>query len=115
MNERTTFEFEVLNDDSMEANNLATSLQEALNESSSGVDVSRTRPPGSTSLDPGTVLVAVIATKAAFELAKGVREWLSKHQQATISIERKGEKIKVTGASSSQLAELVDRLFNSSK
>jgi hypothetical protein len=114
MENEILLQFELSADDIKTANLLAGSLNKALKESTRDIEVSRMREPGADTLDPGTIIIAILATKAAVEVAKGLRDWLSKNQNATITV-KKGGDIIVTGAKSGDVIGLMDRILPSTK
>ncbi|RZF24018.1 hypothetical protein EVC45_41160 [Paraburkholderia sp. UYCP14C] len=86
-------------------NELTNSLIEDLNREVRGIDLDR-KKEDSDSLDPGTIIIAVIGTKFAAELVKTLKEWLMRDHSATLKIGRQGE-IEMKGVSPDNLAEIV--------
>jgi hypothetical protein len=100
--ELSTITLKVEGNTSRDANLFVNDLMNALNTNVRGIQLDRQKED-STSLDPGTLIVAILGTKFAVELAKTLQAWLMRNHTATLTI---GE-IKVTGLSSDSVEKIL--------
>jgi hypothetical protein len=107
-----SLEFEVSAENENEASRLTGSLLQTLNGSSRRVKFSRHRAPNSNTQDPGTILLAILATKSAIELSKSLGDWLVKNQSAEITVKKDGTVI-VKNAKSRDLLKILEKIFPS--
>lgn len=84
---------------------------EAVNPVRSG-----TAPPGAKG-DPVTLatLAVTLAPIAVTELMKTVQAWLTRHDKATVTVERAGEKITITGSPSKEQQRTLEAFISSMK
>jgi hypothetical protein len=87
---------------SREANLLADSLTEQLIKSIRDIELDRQKEKKDT-LDAGTLIVAVVGTQFAVELAKTLHAWLMRNHDASVSIGG----VKASGISSADVLSIV--------
>jgi hypothetical protein len=92
-----------------EATELAADLEASLNRHIRGIDTSLQKERDDT-LDPGTLVVAILGTKFAVELAKTLHAWLMRNSSATISIGANG-KLDIKNLTFEQVEKLVSTAF----
>ncbi|MEX3788837.1 hypothetical protein [Paraburkholderia sp. BR14374] len=110
MDESASFEIQVLADTKDTADALAGDLTRELKRAVRGVEVTRQKAPDEENTQlVGTVLVAILGTKAVVELSKGVRAWLEKNQSAKVTIKGNGEII-VENAKSGDVEKILGLL-----
>lgn len=100
--EQSTITFQVEGNTSRDANLLVNDLMRALNTNVRGIQLDRQKEDPTT-LDPGTVIVAILGTKFALELAKTLHAWLMRNHAAKLKI---GE-IELTGLSSDAVEAII--------
>ncbi|CAG4898207.1 hypothetical protein [Paraburkholderia saeva] len=92
--EQSTITFQVEGETSRDANLLVDDLMGILNRNVRNIQLNRLKEDPTT-LDPGTVIVAVLGTKFALELAKTLHAWLMRNHTAKLKI---GD-LEITGVS----------------
>ncbi|MFM0631249.1 hypothetical protein [Paraburkholderia xenovorans] len=88
-----------------EATELTSELQQRLTQEVENIRIDRKKESQDT-LDPGTILVAVLGTQFAVELAKTLHAWLMRNNSAVVSIGSDGN-IDCRGLTVEQVRELV--------
>lgn len=81
--ERSAITFQVEGDTSRNANIFVDDLMRVLNVNIRGIQLDRLKEDPTT-LDPGTVIVAILGTKFALELAKTLHAWLMRNHAAKL-------------------------------
>lgn len=103
--EKSTVILKVDGTTSDEANLMVNSLIEELNANIRGIKLDRKKENPET-LDPGTIIVAILSTKFALELAKTLHAWLMRNHNAKLKLGKDGE-LEVTGISADNVEEIV--------
>lgn len=92
-----------------EANILAESLRDTILDSHPGVSVERRRDDQS-SQDFGATLVLLLGAPAVIAVAKGIEQWLKRHQSARLRFELPNGTILAENLTGNQVIELVKLL-----
>lgn len=106
----TRIELYVRAENALEENKLADALESMVSNISEDATVTRVKADAST-LDLGGILIVLIGSQFAIELAKGLSAWMIKHPGGTlkVTVEKEGETEKKTieanGLKADQLAE----------
>lgn len=95
----------VVGETSAESNLLANTLIDELKANIRGIKLDRQKEDPDT-LDPGTVIVALVGTQFALELAKTLHAWLLRNHNATLTFGTQGE-LAVTGVSADSIESIV--------
>jgi hypothetical protein len=107
--ERSTITFQVDGNTSRDANLLADDLIRLLNMNVHGIQLDRLKED-STTLDPGTLIVAALGTKFALEMAKTLHAWLMRNQTAKL----KFGNVEITGVSGATVEKVAMELLRHS-
>lgn len=92
-------------ENSRDENVLVNGLMDELNANVRGIRLDRRKEDPDT-LDPGTVILAILGTKFALELARTLHSWLMRNQSATLTIGKDGE-IHATGVSAANIEKVI--------
>lgn len=91
MDNDVRFELQIEGQDRREADELASSLLDELQYGiGQPVRLARLKPAGADTQELGAIIVAILATGAARELFAGVKAWLGKNRNATLTIKQDG-------------------------
>ena len=109
--------FEVIAPSAAEQNVLASDLQRMLRLSHEDIEVERQKTDATT-LDLGTIIVAIVGAPFLVELSKGLAAWMLKHPSAALTLVRGegGERIELSaaGLTADQVAALVKEMLQRS-
>jgi glycerate-2-kinase len=103
--EKATVILKVDGGTSDEANLLVSTLIEELNTNVRGIKLDRQKEDPET-LDAGTIIVSILGTQFALELAKTLHAWLMRNHSATLTFGKEGE-LEITGVSADNVEEIV--------
>ena len=92
-----------------EAGDLAEDLREAILDAHPDVSAERRRDDSNT-MDFGATLAVLLGTPAVIAVAKGIQDWLERHQSAKLRIERPDGTVVVENLTGQQAVDLVKYL-----